>query len=58
MSNLMPKVNKFNIEINGNLHFSQMWVGESFETLQVQMWKRKFYRWKYLMRLLSSEFII
>ena len=34
MSNLTPKMNQTSIEINGNLHFSQIWDGESFETLQ------------------------
>ena len=30
MSNLTPKMNQTSIEINGNLHFSQIWDGESF----------------------------
>ena len=30
MSNLTPKLNQTSIEINGNLHFSQIWDGESF----------------------------
>ena len=32
MSNLVPKMNQTSIEINGNLHFSQIWDGESSET--------------------------
>ena len=30
MSNLIPKMNQTSIEINGNLHFSQVWDGKSF----------------------------
>ena len=30
MSNLTQKMNQTSIEINGNLHFSQIWDGKSF----------------------------
>ena len=30
MSNLTQKMNKTSILINGNLHFSQIWYGETF----------------------------
>ena len=30
LSNLTPKMNQTSIEINGNLHFSQIWDGETF----------------------------
>ena len=30
MSNITPKMNQTSIEINVNLHFSQIWDGESF----------------------------
>ena len=30
MSSLTPKMNQTSIEINGNLHFSQIWDSESF----------------------------
>ena len=59
MSNLTPKMNQTSIEINGNLHFSQIWDGESFENLQtISNVKRKFFQMKIFNEITLLLFII
>ena len=59
MSNLGPKINQTSIEINSNLHFSQMVMVKVYETLQtISKVKMNIFQMKILNKITLILFII